>query len=68
MNYEPPSGLILVVNLDKPYLTKSIVHALNNPLDIVVHPRKGKIYWILESHSIMSTNMDGTDVIEVISN
>ncbi|XP_063677803.1 low-density lipoprotein receptor-related protein 2-like isoform X1 [Bolinopsis microptera] len=59
-------GLILVVNLDKPYLTKSIVHALNNPLDIVVHPRKGKIYWILESHSIMSTNMDGTDLIETI--
>ena len=55
-----------MVNLDKPYLTKSIVHKLNNPLDIVVHPRKGKIYWILESHSIMSTNMDGTDVIEVI--
>ncbi|KAL5252880.1 hypothetical protein ACHWQZ_G015595 [Mnemiopsis leidyi] len=59
-------GLILVVNLDKPYLTKSIVHKLNNPLDVVVHPRKGKIYWILESHSIMSTNMDGTDVIETI--
>jgi len=59
-------GLILVVNLDKPYLTKTIVHNLNTPLDIVVHPGRARIYWILESHSIMSTDMAGMAFIETV--
>ena len=34
-------------------------------MDIAVHPEEGRIYWILSNHNIMSTNMDGSDAIEV---
>ena len=52
------SGLILVVNFEKLYLMKHIVTELRRPLNIVVHPQRSKIYWILESHNITSTNME----------
>ena len=49
------SGLILVVDLNRPHLIKHIVTSLRQPLKIVVHPLRGKVHPFLSLFSFLST-------------
>jgi len=62
------TGLILVVDIERPHQILHMVVNLQEPLDVVVHPSRGRIYWILASHNIMSTSMhDSSDIEQVVA-
>eukprot|EP00116_Pleurobrachia_bachei_P001324 sb/3461586/ len=62
------AGLILVVDIERPHQIRHMVVNLQEPLDVVVHPSRGRIYWILASHNIMSTSMyDSSDIEQVVA-